>query len=329
MFLRYEQGYRVCKVKVNLYHDHRNAAMSNYQEALDNLPPSGGSGCHTALLKVANIGVNEGLAKRMIFNDLRKKVTGSRMVPDSEIYAAIDKAITDNKSGTTAAPKQNAILKRKPIDGPKVMQQLLTIGKSIGDDFYNNNEPDWPEEDDHIVMLERLYAPDDLLFIGELKAAGKIGENIRSAKEWIKVFNSGEKPGPHIIPNPLTGKLAKTKNNKKTLRGDNCIADFRYAVVEFDNISIEEQLDFWAAAKLPCEVLIFSGGKSIHGWVRLEKINSLSDWDTNIKQKLFASYLEPLGVDPACKNPSRLSRMPGHYRKEKREQQTIEYLIKR
>ncbi len=299
--------------------------MSKYQEALDNLPSSGGSGCHTALLKVANLGVIEELSRESIFNDLRKKVAGSRAVPDSEINDAISKAFNDHRSGAVPL-KQKTTYKHHPIDGPAVMEKLLKIGESVDDDFYHS-ELDWLKENDHIVLLEKLYAPDDLLFIGELKATGEIGENIRSAKDWIKAFRNDEKPGPHIIPNPLTGKAAKTQMNKKTFRGDNCIADFRYAVVEFDNISIEDQLNFWAAVELPYEVLIFSGGKSIHGWVKLDGINNISDWETHVKQKLFAAYLEPLGADPACKNPARLSRMPRHYRKEKNEYQTILDLI--
>ncbi len=277
--------------------------MSNYQEALDNLPPSGGSGCHTALLKVANLGVIGKLPQRKIFNDLRKKVAGSRTVPDSEINDAIDKAFSDHRSGATTL-KQKVTFQHQPIDRKAIMGELFKIGESVGDDF-PLSELNWNADHDHIVLLERLYDPDDLLFIGELKAAGKIGENIRSVKDWIKAFKNGKKPGPHIIPNPLTGKAAKTKTNKKTFRGDNCIADFRYAVVEFDNISIGDQLNFWAAAKLPYDVLIHSGGKSIHGWVRLEGINTLSDWNTYIKQQLFAAYLVPLGADPAC-NQKRL-----------------------
>ena len=64
--------------------------MSNYNKALNSLPPSGGGGCHTALLKVANFGLNEKLSQEKIFTDLRAKVTGSRTVPDSEINDAID-----------------------------------------------------------------------------------------------------------------------------------------------------------------------------------------------------------------------------------------------
>ena len=88
-------------------------------------------------------------------------------------------------------------------------------------------------------------------------------------------------------------------------------------MVEFDDLSREDQIRFWSAVKLPIVALIDTGGKSIHAWVQVSKlatVNTLEQWQENIKIKLYDRILAPLGVDAACSNPSRLSRLPGHLR---------------
>jgi len=55
-------------------------------------------------------------------------------------------------------------------------------------------------------------------------------------------------------------------------------------------------------------------------------VDCAADWSRVVKRHLFAELLEPLGVDRACKNASRLSRLPGHYRKEKGAWQRVLYL---
>jgi hypothetical protein len=94
-------------------------------------------------------------------------------------------------------------------------------------------------------------------------------------------------------------------------------------------MSREDQIKFWAAVKLPVCALIDSGGKSIHGWIdvqRLVNVDSPERWETEIKQRLYDRILKPMGVDGACSNPARLSRLPGHHRTEKEARQRILWL---
>jgi hypothetical protein len=96
--------------------------------------------------------------------------------------------------------------------------------------------------------------------------------------------------------------------------------------VEFDALPREDQLAFWWAVRLPVVVLVDSGGKSVHGWVRVRDVACAAEWGRSIEQHLFRDLLQPLGVDPACKNESRLSRLPGHHRKETGRWQRLLYL---
>jgi hypothetical protein len=177
---------------------------------------------------------------------------------------------------------------------------------------------DWPPENDTVLFLSVMFEPLDFLFIGEHLEPGIIGRNIRTAKDWIDYFQTGGKTAPFIIVNPLTGVAAPKKTGDgESFRGDGNIKSFRYCLVEFDNLTREEQIRFWTSKEvreLPIAALVDSGGKSIHGWIRTSNINSLNDWQREIRGKLYEQGLIPLGVDSACSNPSRLSRLPGHLR---------------
>jgi hypothetical protein len=70
--------------------------------------------------------------------------------------------------------------------------------------------------------------------------------------------------------------------------------------------------------------LLDSGGKSIHGWIRIDAENA-GQWEERVEVKLF-DILTAVGADKACKNESRLSRMPGHFRSEKGRWQRLIYL---
>jgi hypothetical protein len=152
---------------------------------------------------------------------------------------------------------------------------------------------------------------------------------VRSVAEWRRRIPAfGTDLLPHIIANPLTGRVAKTRDGKDSFRCDASVAAFRFVTVEFDNRTREEQLAFWSSAieLLPVVALIDSGGKSIHGWIRLESVATLEQWDFTVKQEFYARRLVPLGVDRSCSNASRLSRLPGHFRADKGRWQRLLYL---
>ncbi|MCX7010188.1 MAG: hypothetical protein NTY53_23610 [Kiritimatiellaeota bacterium] len=205
-----------------------------------------------------------------------------------------------------------------------------------------------------------MYEPDDRLFIGSRYNTGP--EHVRSAAEWAAEFARGGAVPEHIVPNPLTGEAALKKDGGRSYRADACVAKFRFAVVEFDTTPAPlrtpaqqeaaakilgrqyvpdeleglqrklvwprcEQLRFWLGAVSygwPIAALIDSGGKSVHGWLRVDAKDA-ADWDETVERGLFG-MLKPLGVDASCKNECRLSRMPGHFRIEKGNWQRLLYL---
>jgi hypothetical protein len=303
--------------------------LEKYRKALGEIPAPGGGGCHTSLLGAANLGIMAGLTDGQLLPDIRANIPqGKRNVPDNEITAAIKRARMDCQpfdGATDYRPPQCA--PPKPIEEakPEYLQYLIEKGKGQTEADFWEASPirlyDDPAQDARL-LLETLYRPDDMLFIGE-----RFSKEVRPAAEWIKhIVKHGTKGLPHIIPNPVTGQQHPDKSGKLSFRCDNAIKDFRYAVVEFDNLSREDQLAFWKAIPLPIAALIDSGGKSIHGWIEVGNVQTTEQWEQLIENKLYKHYLIPLGVDPACRNEARLSRLPGHFRSEKGNWQKLLYL---
>ena len=302
-------------------------ALERYQDNLKN-PRTRGTGCHSWIMSTVNLGIMAGKDPQVIQVEiLQANPYGIR---HGEIEEAINKVLGEQQTGTY-------IPRSKPApavnDGKAALHKILEQGKYIDEVDIWEASPRriWDEPKDHpCLLLSVLYSPDDLVFIGELYGEGILGNTIRPVSEWTRYFKDGGKTGPHIIPNPLTGTPGPKKSGDgETLRGDLTVKEYRYCVVEFDDLSRGDQLRFWSAVRLPIVSLIDSGGKSIHAWLqvsRIARVRTLEEWDEQIKCRLYEKLLIPLGVDPACKNTSRLSRLPGHFREEKGSWQRLLWL---
>ncbi|MCM1136488.1 MAG: AAA family ATPase [Clostridium sp.] len=109
-----------------------------------------------------------------------------------------------------------------------------------------------------------------------------------------------EEAGAYIRFNPLDGGGVKDSN----------VADFRYALVESDKQSIESQYALIRQLELPVACLVHSGGKSLHAIVRVEAA-SPEQYRERVRYLYAVCQKHGLEVDPANRNPARLSRLPG------------------
>ena len=184
---------------------------------------------------------------------------------------------------------------------------------------------DGPTEKEFNAALESLYDPDDMLFVGTpLANAAEQQRCIKSVKEHLANPCVAE----FFRPNPLTGNPVMKSNNTPTFVSDACVAKFRYAVLEFDNRSLQQQCAFFMAMLdkgLPIAALTFSGNKSIHCLLAVNCANA-EEWTEKVENNLFRNNLELLGCDGACKNESRSSRTPGAIRSSNGVRQRLFYL---
>ena len=124
-----------------------------------------------------------------------------------------------------------------------------------------------------------------------------------------KATNENRDAGAYMGINPIRPGL-----DDRTAASDAGVAAYRHTLVEFDSAPLEQQFAVILATRLPVSAIVYSGGKSLHAWVRVDA----PDKET-YKRRVDAIHSLPLlaGMDKANKNPSRQTRLPGAQRKDK------------
>lgn len=122
-----------------------------------------------------------------------------------------------------------------------------------------------------------------------------VGDYTSDAGAWIKF-------------NPLDGKGTIKEN----------ITDFRFALVESDNMELDKQNAIIRELELPVACLVYSGDKSIHAIVRIEASDS-HEYQKRVDYLYNVCKKNGLIIDTQNKNASRLSRMPGVMRNGKKQ----------
>lgn len=287
-------------------------------------PVAPGAGCHGWLLSTANLAKLAGIPQEQCFVALRQAIpAGVRRVFDKEITDAIKKAY-DSAFTPSARPK--------PLiaDGNTARQKIIEAGRfSTSQELVAASPIPIPTEPDaqQRLFFETMFEWNNFVFCGDRLEPGTT-KAIQPACFWVEHGAAG----PFVIVNPLSGcPKPKKDGSGETYRGDGCVQVYRHCLVEFDNVPLKDQASFWSGAKLPVKALVYSGGKSIHAWLDIsdQNIRTSEQWDLLIKAELYQKRLIPLGVDPACANAARLSRLPGVFRQEKKQWQRLLWLAER
>ena len=144
------------------------------------------------------------------------------------------------------------------------------------------------------------------------------------------VFDDLGKFPTHILPNDLTGEPGLNEKGEESYALESCLLHRRYAVVEFDAMPLAEQAAFWLGAirsdLLPIRSLVYSGGKSIHGLLRLKDDEDFKSQWRILESALCCDPDPAYRCDLACRNPGRMTRFPGAIRPETGKRQTLLYL---
>lgn len=136
----------------------------------------------------------------------------------------------------------------------------------------------------------------------EFHNAYKLIEKLRNANSIEEVFPEyNSQAGILFCVNPM--RVGRRLNENVT--------SFRNALIEYDDISKEEQIERLLDSGLPILSMTDSGNKSVHAIVRVDASNA-KDYKRKVVElhgALEAKYGSP--CDSANKNPSRLTRLAG------------------
>ena len=142
------------------------------------------------------------------------------------------------------------------------------------------------------------------------RTAGKLIEELSKCKGDIGsvLGDYDPKAGAWIRFNPLDGKDVKGAN----------VTDFKYALVESDELEIDRQNAIIRELELPVACLVHSGGKSLHAIVRVDAAD-YNEYRKRVDYLYGVCQKNGLKIDTQNKNPSRLSRLPGVERNGKKQ----------
>ena len=165
------------------------------------------------------------------------------------------------------------------------------------------------EPSDNVGYVTEVYKHEEN---GTLKFSPTRGSFDRTAGELIELLNTcggdigavfgdyNDQAGAWIRFNPLDGKGVKNEN----------VTDYRYALVESDSMPLERQNAVIRELELPVAIMVYTGGKSIHAIVRIDAA-SYDEYRKRVDYLYSVCRKNGLDIDKSCRNPSRLSRMPG------------------
>lgn len=280
------------------------AKLSNKLEKWAAQPLEPGQGLHLDIFRAAIIMLELKYDDRLIFDFLRKACDAvpDRQVPDREITGAITYArarLNGEATGQTW-PKFEQAYRAEVVSRFKVsLQDLVARSEKLSRDPWH--------------YLSRLYRDNDFICLGQ--TAYEFGTQRRDLWAGPMVHYEYE----YISPNPMKFEWGFTKSKEPSMHClDNCGPKV-FQVVEFDFGGAVEHAALlrWLATKIPLVLIVFSGGKSLHGWF-------------NVKGRTEADVLAffhdavSLGADPKMWSPVQFSRLPaGTNSRTKRHQSVI------
>lgn len=257
-------------------------------------PPTQGN-THRWLAQVAN-GLKHVVSAEDCFRFLRRtcdEFVTHRTVPDREIEAAVDFAY----SGKPVA-KPN--LGRQPVEWPEPSLALIESTLQTTPPVCDVTQP---LDISAGEVLSHLFRP------GELVCSGRNTEraSVRPLEETIADANWLQ----FVVVNPMRGLEAPNYQGRMSPRCQNNTGLRRHLVVEFDNPGLgkhqQASLLGHLAQVVPLVLVVDSGGKSLHGWFRVDQLSRQD-------QVRFFCLACLLAADPSRWDVCGWLRMPGGLR---------------
>lgn len=140
---------------------------------------------------------------------------------------------------------------------------------------------------------------------------------VLTREEWLrKLAENGGNPN-RFMRNGRNGIYVSVNPMKLGGFRDSDVTAYRHCLLEFDEISQQEQWNIITQSNIPATVVIYSGGKSLHAWVKVDA-KDREEYDERV-QTLYRHFGD-YKPDVKNKNPSRFSRLPNCIRFENRQE---------
>ena len=154
-------------------------------------------------------------------------------------------------------------------------------------------------------VISNLFDKDDYVHLKN-RFEKKDGTLSFNGSNWsVNAILNGQ-TAEYVCVNPLDPEAG---DGKATLSN---VLTYRTLVFEEDDTTVEEQLKKLKKARIPFSNLVWSGNTSLHCTISLEEpIESEAEYRATFHAIRNALKTYDYDADKACKNPNRLTRMPG------------------
>ena len=163
----------------------------------------------------------------------------------------------------------------------------------------------------------------------------RAGHDFMPVTDWLSDGARLATAGELVKINPFTGASEDRTDGKQHLATNATVATFPNALMEFDEMPLSEQCAFWYGAitlhRLPVVALVYSGGKSIHGVVRVDCATRAEfDEAADYTRRTFATSPNPsMRLDvQSLALPIAGARLAGCVRADTRRAQRLLYLAR-
>ena len=309
--------------------------MSKLQQYNDKLQPPPRKGERNRnLLSICNYAVMAGLSDEAIVADVAYHWHYEEH-EQVEIRVALKRARRDLQPFNMMTKRvrvSRPLPPPSPLGGGAVtfVPRMIEQGQDVTQDELVRSSP-IPIPNDPLeqsrLFISTLYHPDELLFSGKQNSLGFLGSTVRKVSDWLDHLSSLDEL---ISRDPLASQLAPNVSYREM----GAVDEYRHLLVEFDNMELSTQIQFWAGVLrsnlLPVRSLVHSGGKSIHAllWMNFKKDDpSRSDYI----QKVHCALCNPKAprehqCDTGGKSRGGLTRTPGVWRTDKNRHQSLLWL---
>ncbi|MGN8807774.1 AAA family ATPase [Absicoccus porci] len=198
-----------------------------------------------------------------------------------------------------------AWVEREPLTEPKTWRPHEDLIKYLSALF---------ESDEMVGYVNESFQADNGRYIPKGKGhygrtAGELISELERYKNVEDVIGTTDPEGGAWIRfNPLDGNGVRDIN----------VTSYRYALVECDELDIAKQNALIRELELPVAAMVYSGKKSIHAVVKVNASN-YHEYKDRVNTLFDICKKNGLNIDTQNKNPSRLSRMPGVMRGDKKQ----------
>lgn len=160
-----------------------------------------------------------------------------------------------------------------------------------------------PISDGQARQLAEVFSPGELMSVvfGHPETGKPAGRGETMPPQWFE-----EDPG--------AGTFVRVNPMRQNGAGDADVTAWRHCLIECDKAAVELQYAAIVASGLPVSVLVHSGGRSVHAWVR---VDASTAEEFRERARMAADAMEAfdgIEVDRATLNPSRLARLAGKRR---------------